>query len=68
MNQGNSALSYTVEGAVVATGLTRSRLYEAIKQGSLKTFTVGRRRMISAKALEQFIAKLERDSQDKAAA
>lgn len=61
-------LSYTVEGAVQATGLTRTRMYAAIADGSLRSFKDGRRRMISAKALEEFIAKLERDSTGRAAA
>ncbi|MEN1927610.1 helix-turn-helix domain-containing protein [Luteimonas sp. MJ250] len=58
----NQQLSYTVDGAVRATGLTRTRLYAAIGEGSLRSFKDGRRRMISAKALEEFITKLERDS------
>ena len=61
-------LSYTIEGAVKATDLTRTRLYGAIKDGELRSFKDGRRRMISAKALEEFIAKLERDSNGRAAA
>lgn len=61
-------VSYTVEEASAATGLARSRLYQAISKGELKTFKAGRRRMVSTKAIEEFIAKLERDSaKDKAA-
>lgn len=60
-------LSYNINGAVEATGFTRSRIYESIRDGSLKTFTAGRRRMISAKELAAFVAKLERDSQGRAA-
>jgi len=60
-------LSYNISGAVEATGFTRSRLYEAIRNNSLRTFTVGRRRMIAAKDLEQFVAKLQRDSIGKVA-
>ena len=60
-------LSYTVEDACEATGLRRSRLYAAIADGSLTTFKAGRRRMVSAKALQDFIAKLERASAGKAA-
>lgn len=60
-------LSYNINGAIEATGLTRSRIYEAIREGTLKTFTAGRRRMISAKELATFVTKLERDSQGRAA-
>lgn len=56
-------LAYTVEAAIEATGLTRTRLYRAIADGTLKTFKAGRRRMVSAKALESFITELERQSE-----
>jgi len=61
-------LAYTIEAACEATGLTRTRIYRAIADGSLKTFKAGRRRMVSARALQDFIANLERESaEDKAA-
>lgn len=63
----NQKLSYTVDEAVDATGLTRSRVYQAIGERQLKTFKAGRRRMVSRKALEDFIAKLERESAGRAA-
>jgi len=59
---GVTKLSYTVEQATTATGFTRTALYKAIGDGSLPSFKTGKRRMISAKALEEFIAKLERES------
>lgn len=60
-------LSYTVEEAVAATGFARSRIYQAIGDGTLRTIKAGRRRMVSRKALEDFIAKLERESAGRAA-
>jgi excisionase family DNA binding protein len=60
-------LSYTIEAAVEVTGLARTRLFAAISDGSLASFRIGRRRMISAKALEAFIAGLERQSAKRAA-
>ncbi|GAA0715292.1 helix-turn-helix domain-containing protein [Dokdonella soli] len=60
-------LAYTIEGACEATGLTRTRIYCAIADGSLKTFKAGRRRMVSAKALEAFIAALEQGERRAAA-
>lgn len=60
-------LSYTVEEAVAVTSLARSRIYQAIGDGTLRTIKAGRRRMVSRKALEDFIAKLERESAGRAA-
>lgn len=66
--QANQSLSHTLEAAVTLTGITRSRLYQAIASGELATFKVGRRRMVSRKALEDFIARLERQSAERGAA
>lgn len=64
--EGLDKLSYTVEGAEAATGLARTRLYAAFADGSLASFKSGRRRMVSRRALEAFIQKLEKDSAPKA--
>ena len=61
-------LAYTVEQAVESTGLTRTRLYRAFADGSLKSFRCGRRRMISATALQGFIEALEKADDGRAAA
>lgn len=53
-------LIYTVAEAEAATGFPHSRLYELIRDGELVTFKVGRRRMISARAVNDLIARLER--------
>ncbi|GAA3928598.1 helix-turn-helix domain-containing protein [Luteimonas lutimaris] len=63
----NQKLSYTIPEAVAATGCTRTRLYGAIADGALRSIKDGRRRLIPAKALEEFIAKLERESAGRAA-
>ena len=60
-------LSYTVDGACEVTGLNRNQFYKAITAGDLKTFKVGRRRMVSAQALQDFISKLEQEGARKAA-
>jgi excisionase family DNA binding protein len=60
-------LSYTMEQAAAATGFTRSRLYQAIADGSLQSLKAGRRRLISRRALEAFVVKLERESAGRAA-
>lgn len=59
-------LAYTVEDACTVTGFTRTRLYQAIGDGSLNTFKAGKRRMLSAKALQDFIGKLENASKGRA--
>lgn len=51
-------LSYSVESACEATELSRTRIFAAMADGSLPSFRVGKRRMISAKALHEFIEKL----------
>ena len=63
----NEKLAYTVEEACTVTGFARSRLYKAIGEGTIKTFKAGRRRMLSAKALQDFIGKLETASTGRAA-
>ena len=56
----DTRFSYTVEEACKNTGLARTRMYAAIGDGSLHTFKVGRRRMVSSRALHQFVDMLER--------
>lgn len=58
----NQQLSYTVEEAAKASSMSRSRLYLAIGTGELRSFKAGRRRLITAEALREFIANLERES------
>jgi excisionase family DNA binding protein len=65
--ENNQKLSYTVEDAALATSLTRSRLYQAIASGDLKSVKAGRQRLVTRKALQDYLAKLERDSAGRAA-
>lgn len=53
-------LSYTVPQLTAATGLTRNRIYAAIATGDLRSFKVGKRRMISDEAVREFIENCER--------
>lgn len=57
-------LSYRIDEAVKATGLSRSSLYRVIARGDLKTFKVGTMTLIMADALQAF---LERQSHSQAA-
>jgi excisionase family DNA binding protein len=44
-------LSCTIDEACEATGLGRTKLYELIGAGQLKTTTVGRRRLVMVQSL-----------------
>ena len=48
-----------VETAATALGLRRSKLYELIATGRLKSVKVGTRRLIPADAMHEFVASLE---------
>jgi excisionase family DNA binding protein len=50
--------AFTVAGAVSYTGLSRSKLYELMKEGTIASFQVGGRRMILRDALDGFFARL----------
>jgi hypothetical protein len=48
-------ITYNLKGASEASGLSVRKLQYAISNGSLKSLTVGRRRLIPARALEDFL-------------
>jgi excisionase family DNA binding protein len=50
--------AFTVAGAVSYTGISRSKLYELMKQGAIASFQVGGRRMILREALDGFFRSL----------
>ncbi|WP_367345246.1 hypothetical protein [Stenotrophomonas bentonitica] len=68
MSQLPSRLSYNLDEAISATGLNRTAFYAAISKNQIKTFKVGRRRMVSARALQEFIEAKEREGTSGAAA
>ena len=51
-------LSFTIRDAVTATGMARSRLYQLIAAGELKALKVGRRTLLDAGALKNFLSNL----------
>jgi excisionase family DNA binding protein len=55
-------LSYTVDEFCAATGITRTALYAAISKSQIKTFKVGRRRMVSKASAEEYLKRLEAKS------
>ncbi|WP_338339123.1 helix-turn-helix domain-containing protein [Xanthomonas euvesicatoria] len=62
MTQPINKLSYTVEEAMSATGMSRNAFYNAITKAGLVTFKLGKRRMVSARALQQFIEAQEAEA------
>lgn len=50
-------VAFPISGAVIYSGLSRSRLYSLIGSGELSSFTVGGRRMIYRAALDAYLAK-----------
>jgi excisionase family DNA binding protein len=53
-------LSFTIEQAVKATGIGRTAIFAAIKSGRLVARKNGRRTLIAASDLQQFVASLPR--------
>ena len=56
-------LGYSLEEFSQVASMSRSAIYKAIAAGSLQTYKAGRRRLVSARAAQAFIAKLEAASQ-----
>lgn len=61
-------LSYTIDELRRATGFSRNKIYTHIARGDLRSFKAGKRRMFSAAAAREFIAMLERRTNDGEAA
>jgi excisionase family DNA binding protein len=50
-------LSYSVTEAALITGLSRDLLYDQMRTGKLAYLKVGRRRIITRRSLETFLAR-----------
>ena len=57
-----SRLSYSIPQAMEELNLSRSRLYQEISTGRLRTYTIGRRRLISHDALKDYIRDREAEA------
>ncbi len=53
----NTRISLTLKQASEASGLSIRKLYDLIAEGKLKSVTVGRRRLILYRSLEELIAR-----------
>ncbi|MGH7193544.1 MAG: helix-turn-helix domain-containing protein [Candidatus Saccharimonadales bacterium] len=60
-------LAYPIEEAFDLIGVSRTRGYQLINSGKLKTFKDGKRRLATHRALEECVTAMERDSIGKAA-
>jgi len=63
MDKPQSKIAYPIEEGFALAGLTRTGGYHAIAIGELNTFKIGRRRLVSHRALEDFISRKEAESQ-----
>jgi excisionase family DNA binding protein len=52
-NENLKPITITVETALRVSGLGRTKLYQLIKEGKLRTVTVGRRRLVVYSSLEE---------------
>ncbi len=61
-------IAYPIEEGFDLIGVSRTRGYQAMATGELKTFKIGRRRMASRQALEEYVAAAEAKSRKQVAA
>lgn len=52
-NQPLKPITVTVDNALKLSGLGRTKLYELINLGTIKTTTIGRRRLVVYSSLEE---------------
>lgn len=55
---------YDIDGVLDVTNLGRTTIFALIRDGKLRSVKIGRRRMIPAAALDEFIAGLETAAPD----
>jgi excisionase family DNA binding protein len=51
-------MTYTIEGAVQASGLPRTTIYELLGQQKISAVKAGRRTLIPAESLQAYLANL----------
>jgi excisionase family DNA binding protein len=57
-----SALLFRPEDAAEVLGIGRTKVYELIRSGALRSVKIGGLRRVSAAALAEFVAHLEEDA------
>lgn len=53
---------YRVADAVIVLSMSRSVIYEEMRSGRLRSIKRGRSRLISATAIAEYVARLERET------
>lgn len=56
------ALAYTVDEAAERLAIGKTLFEDLISSGEIKTFKIGRRRLVSRTALEKYVAKKDREA------
>lgn len=56
------AISMSIKEAAKALGISHVTMYKEISAGRLKTFMIGRRRLVSSDALRHYIEAREKES------
>lgn len=62
MNTSALRRNYSMAEACDWLGITRRTLYKEVNSGRLKTFKIGTRRLVSERALEQFVKDREEEA------
>ena len=60
MNEAANKVLLSIPEVMTATSLGRTKLYEILGNGALESVTIGRRRMVPAAALDDWVAELRR--------
>lgn len=53
-------VAYTLEEAAQALGISRTRAFAAVREGALRSYKDGRRRMVSTSAVSDYVRQKER--------
>lgn len=53
---GDTAISYSVRNAAPLIGVSERRMWDLVKEGKVRSFMDGGRRLVSRRALEEYVA------------
>jgi excisionase family DNA binding protein len=54
----NKPIAFTIPGAVAASGMSRTAIYEALKRGRITAVKCGKRTLINYASLSEYLASL----------
>ena len=55
IGRADAPLSYSIDRAMAVTGLGRTKIYDLMKDGTLESFKVGKRTLITARSIQRMI-------------